>query len=185
LSRLFYYKLWESNSQSLNIQVMRYTIPMYIHHHYIRNALIALGVVGIVGIGFAFGMPRQKTLGQGTLIFGQTTLSVTVADTDALRKRGLSGASALGERSGMLFVFPSADRYGFWMKDTNFDLDMVWLDDQYCVVDVTENVSKDSYPNVFYPKVAVNHVLEIAAGNFKRLGLTVGECATYTSAVDK
>ncbi len=36
--------------------------------------------------------------------------------------------------SGMLFVFETMGKYGFWMKNTLIPLDMIWLNANYQVV---------------------------------------------------
>ena len=64
----------------------------------------------------------------------------------------------------MLFVFPTEDRYGFWMKDTLIPLDMFWLNDQGQVVWLEQDVTPDTYPEVFYPAQPVRYVLETNAG---------------------
>ena len=52
---------------------------------------------------------------------------IEVADTDASRQQGLSDRDGLCAECGMLFVFPQNGYYGFWMKDMNFNIDIVFL----------------------------------------------------------
>jgi uncharacterized membrane protein (UPF0127 family) len=66
----------------------------------------------------------------------------------------------------MLFVFDKSDRYGFWMKDMHFALDICWLDDSGKVISIARNVSADSYPKAFYPKKPARMVIEANAGVF-------------------
>jgi len=75
----------------------------------------------------------------------------------------------------MLFVFDTPAKYGFWMKDMNFDLDMVWIDANNKVLAITKSISKDSYPQVFNPPSAVKYVLEVPSGFSDRAGLKVGQ----------
>ncbi len=103
-----------------------------------------------------------------------SVIKVQLADTDATREQGLSGVKFLEENSGMLFVFPNSSLYGFWMKDMNFALDIVWIDEYKQVVAIEENVSTSTYPSVFYPPVAVKYVLEINSGKAKDFGLKKG-----------
>ena len=97
-----------------------------------------------------------------------------VADTNALRKQGLSGRDGLMPNEGMLFIFPSKGTYGFWMKDMRFPIDIVWLDDAYRVVDVRERVEPDSYPMVFRPDVSTRYTVELSSGFFAKHGLAKG-----------
>ena len=74
----------------------------------------------------------------------------------------------------MLFVFAEADRYGFWMKDMLFSIDMFWLDDKGQVVHLEEDVSPETYPDVFYPMVPARFVLETNAGFALEHSITIG-----------
>jgi uncharacterized membrane protein (UPF0127 family) len=73
------------------------------------------------------------------VIIAGVRLSVEVADTPAERGRGLSGREMLPENSGMLFVFDTPGRYGFWMYGMKFPLDIIWIDERLRVVYFVEN----------------------------------------------
>ena len=64
----------------------------------------------------------------------------------------------------MLFIFDSPAQYGFWMKDMDFAIDIVWIDEKFHVVDVDKEVLPETFPQVFYPDQAVVYVLELPAG---------------------
>ena len=64
----------------------------------------------------------------------------------------------------MLFIFKKEDKHGIWMKDMQFALDILWLDKEYRVVDMTKNVSPLSFPKIFYPKVPSFYVFEAESG---------------------
>ena len=57
-----------------------------------------------------------------------------VLDTPELRTKGLSGILFLPVYEGRWFVFDEAGMYGFWMKDMNFPIDIVWVDDTFRIV---------------------------------------------------
>lgn len=78
--------------------------------------------------------------------------------------KGLSGKKSLGENQGMLFVFEKPDRYGFWMKEMNFPIDIIWIDENYKIIEITKNLKPDSYPKIFRPKKPAQFVLEINIG---------------------
>ncbi len=50
-----------------------------------------------------------------------------IADTPQAREHGLMGREKLCEDCGMLFVFPVAQRYQFWMKNTPLPLDIAFI----------------------------------------------------------
>lgn len=96
--------------------------------------------------------------------FGGVSLRLEYATTEATREKGLGGRENVPKDSGMLFVFPTDAKYGFWMKDTLVPLDMFWLSSQGQVVSIARNIATSSYPNVFYPSSPARYVLETAAG---------------------
>lgn len=109
------------------------------------------------------------------LRIGENTFTVYVADTTELRELGLSGTSGLPSDSGMLFVFPQAGKYPFWMKDMRYPLDMVWIDDAGKVVDITKDAKPESYPTTFAPKESARWVLELTAGETEKKNIQIGE----------
>ncbi|MDQ2932930.1 MAG: DUF192 domain-containing protein, partial [bacterium] len=90
-----------------------------------------------------------------------STFRIQIAKTPSTRELGLSGRAGLEADEGLLFMFPTAGSHGFWMKDMNFPIDIVWIDSSKRVVGVTENVSPDSYPQTFLPPQKVQYVLEL------------------------
>ncbi|OHA92045.1 MAG: hypothetical protein A3J09_00920 [Candidatus Zambryskibacteria bacterium RIFCSPLOWO2_02_FULL_51_21] len=133
----------------------------------IRDGLfLALGIVIIAWSFYAF-LQKHVPLLRGTI----GGLVLEIANTDAERTQGLSGRASLPAGTGLLFVFESPGKYGFWMKDMNFPIDIVWLGDGMLPVGIEKNVSPDSYPQVFYPPVPVRYVLEVNAGESSVLEL--------------
>ena len=105
--------------------------------------------------------------------------SVTVAQTETARERGLSGVMSLSEDAGMLFVFDHADRYGFWMKDMHIPIDIIWLDDLMHIVDVDEHISPATFPEIFRPATNSRFVLEVTAGNARSKHYVVGRTLDF------
>lgn len=101
-------------------------------------------------------------------------IQVYLADDPRIRTRGLSNKTYLPEGEGMLFVFEKPDQYSFWMKEMNFSIDMVWIDEKGKVIFVRESVSPDTYPTLFTPPKPALYVLELNAGEAREFGLTVG-----------
>ncbi len=107
------------------------------------------------------------------------TVHAMIADTDASREQGLSGHAPLPANAGMLFVFDTPGQYGFWMKDMNFSLDMVWINADKTVAGVTKDLSPDTYPSIFMPPNPIQYVLEIDAGSADSLGLVPGASVRF------
>lgn len=106
---------------------------------------------------------------------GGDVIEAEVVSTNVDRARGLSGREGLGENEGMLFVFSEPGKYGFWMKDMNFAIDILWLDDEGKIVHIEKDVHPETYPNSFAPDEDALYVLEILAGKAHEQGLVVGD----------
>lgn len=110
-----------------------------------------------------------------TIYVGATAVSVTVADELAERVLGLSGVRSLRDLQGKLFVFDIEDKHGFWMKDMLIPIDIMWINNNLEVVHIVENVSPDTYPEVFAPPVGARFVLETNAHFVSSLKVAVGD----------
>jgi uncharacterized membrane protein (UPF0127 family) len=114
-----------------------------------------------------------------TIRLGEHELRIEVVSTPASVAQGLSGRETLGSE-GMLFIFPQADRYSFWMKEMRFDLDLIWLR-EHRVVEVTPQVPHPApqTPLVelprYIPRETVDMVLEVEAGKAAEWGVEVGD----------
>ena len=115
---------------------------------------------------------------QHTMFIDEVFFSVTVADEPHERQQGLSNTTPLEDQTGMLFVFDSPGRYGMWMKDMNYALDMIWIDDTLTVVHIEENVTPDSYPKVFSSSVPARFVLEVPAFTVESFRISEGQQAS-------
>ena len=68
-------------------------------------------------------------------------LEVQIADTKELRIRGLSWyPEKLPYNEGMLFVFDGSGTRSMWMLGMQFNLDIIWLDENSNVVAIEKNV---------------------------------------------
>jgi uncharacterized membrane protein (UPF0127 family) len=118
-----------------------------------------------------------------TIYIGSSAINVTVADEEAERVQGLSGVSSLREREGKLFVFDTDGRFGIWMKDMKIPLDIIWIDKNLKIVHMVENVSPDTYPEVFAPASDARFVLEMNAHFVSSLRVNVGDILTLPSVL--
>jgi uncharacterized membrane protein (UPF0127 family) len=151
-----------------------------------KNSLIAFAVpvvAGIVILMSAYLIFRQSRFSQGTVTLGDDIkVKVDIANTDRTRERGLSGREGLREGEGMLFLFPEASRYGFWMKEMRFPIDIVWIRKGE-VVDFTTDVPPPSPGQTelpsYFPISAVDAVLEVQAGFAQRNGLRAGMAVDF------
>lgn len=148
---------------------------MYLRCWVLPIAIVALSACVNVNIDLGDGddTPRVKV--------DDVTFEVEVADTRALRTRGLTGRPYLGEREGMLFLPDGPEVGNFWMKGMLFPLDLIWIGRNCRVADITVNVPVP-YPGTpddeirrynSYPPAA--YTLEVNAGEVDRFGIRVGD----------
>lgn len=102
----------------------------------------------------------QKLPEYGRVFLGGKEIKVEVADSAPKRNKGLSGREKLEKNEGMLFVFNKPDRYGIWMKDMEFPIDIIWINDDK-IVDITSNVLHEDQKTIYYPDSEVNFILEV------------------------
>lgn len=81
-----------------------------------------------------------------TIIVGDKEYDVAVADTPELRKKGLEPYSYLRDDEGMLFVFDEETTDYFTMKNCGIDLDIVFIDTEGEVIQVSSVKAYDSKP---------------------------------------
>lgn len=106
-------------------------------------------------------------------------LSVMISRTPTERERGLGGRDSLEPAEGMLFFFDSDGRYAIWMKDMRFAIDVFWISADGRVVDMRSNISPDSYPEIFEPKVSARYILETPAGFAQKNGVRIGSIVSW------
>lgn len=111
---------------------------------------------------------------QKYLVINNHKVNIEVADTDSKRAQGLSGRKTLCENCGMLFVFDKPGHYGFWMKDMNFPLDFIFINNDN-VVDIKQNISPSTYPEIISSTYDFEKVLEINENFIKSNKIEVGQ----------
>lgn len=112
-----------------------------------------------------------------TIVAPRGTTTAEVVDTTKSRELGLSGRKNLNGDKSMLFIFPRSGRYGFWMKDMNFPIDILWISEQGTVVYVVENAKPEDYlKDIKYINDGPDalYVLELPANRARELGIYLG-----------
>jgi uncharacterized membrane protein (UPF0127 family) len=91
-------------------------------------------------------------------------MEVILAETPQEQEIGLSGKNSLADNQGMLFVFKKPGFYYFWMKDMKFPIDIIWIDENFKIIEITKNVHPESYPQLFQSTRPALYVIETNAG---------------------
>jgi uncharacterized membrane protein (UPF0127 family) len=98
---------------------------------------------------------------------GRLSLDMEVADDSYKRAKGLMYRKNMRKDSGMLFIFDSERRYSFWMLNMQFSIDLIWLDRNMRVVDITKEAlpSNSIFSSKSYsPKAPAMYVIEACSG---------------------
>lgn len=146
--------------------------------------LLLLSLLMILVIGGAV-LSRKVSQRKLTVLVkvGNTQISVETAKTPQQIERGLSNrGKVMGD--GMMFYMPQPTKPSFWMKEMQFALDFIWINDDK-VVDLDENVlppKKDTPDSVllrYTPSDTVTHVLEVPAGFVQQHGIKKGDTVLW------
>ncbi|MCH7882886.1 DUF192 domain-containing protein, partial [Patescibacteria group bacterium] len=100
---------------------------------------------------------------------------IELADTSEKRVHGLSGRDKLFENQGMLFIFDKPDFHSIWMKNMHFALDIIWIDEEWRVTDITKNALPESFPQTFQPTSLTKYILEVNAGFTEKNRIRIGD----------
>lgn len=107
-----------------------------------------------------------------------TSISVEIADTEEARTQGLMGRTRMGEKQGMLFIFPNDEYRSFWMANTPLPLDIIYVDSERNIVTVRRNTvpfSEESIPST----APARYVVEVNAGFCNRHGILEGASVSW------
>lgn len=106
---------------------------------------------------------------------GEHSFEVAVATTEETRQKGLMGVRSMDQDQGMLFVFPSNRSLSFWMKNTFIPLDMIFIDEDYTIINIHENAKPlDTTPR-YSSESPAKYVLELNAGVSSSKNIKAGD----------
>lgn len=110
---------------------------------------------------------------------GKKEYKLEIADSALKKLSGLSYRKSMCAECGMLFIFDKDDHQSIWMKDMNFNIDLIFVDSSMTVVDVYENFKKESYnknnQEKYINKVIAKYLVELNAGEWVKSGASIGE----------
>lgn len=114
---------------------------------------------------------------RNSVCFEKSCFEVELAVIEEEQVKGLTGREFLGQNKGMLYVFDKEDFYNFWMKNMSFPLDIIWINNNFVVVDIMENADPCKGPICFdiVTDKKAKYVLEVNSETVKNIDLKVGD----------
>lgn len=109
----------------------------------------------------------------------KTSFDIEIAETEYETQTGLMYRQSMEKNRGMLFIFPDVAMHSFYMKNTEFPLDIIYIDENQKIVSFQKNAKpydESSLPS----NVPAKFVLEINAGLSDQTGLQVGDSISFT-----
>jgi uncharacterized membrane protein (UPF0127 family) len=156
-----------------------------------RVVVAAVAVVVIISLAAAVylltSVPGSVTtsLPSSFSVNGKTFPITYTASTEPQREHGLMNTKVTNTTI-MLFAWPTAGKYQFWMYDTNTSLDMIWVNatgGTGSVVYVVTGAPPCYDANncaVYTPTSAANYVFEAKAGFAQSIGIVVGSTLLFS-----
>jgi hypothetical protein len=161
---------------------------------HIPKIKILLGALGLLLLASGCAKPVKTSLActvpyNTPVTVGSTELCTQVVSSTENMQKGLSGKSSMEDSQGMIFDFTgfgSKTIPSFWMKDMQFDLDLIWIKDKK-IIAITKNVpapkdqtqKQESNLTNYSPPSPVSYVLEVNSGWSEKNNLTVGDQVTF------
>ena len=116
------------------------------------------------------------------IVIAEHPFKADIARTAADLQHGLSDSPQIAADQAMVFIFPTVSKWGIWMKDMNYPIDILWLDEAKKVQHIVEVAQPDSYPETsFYPPSDARYVIELKSGTVKDKRITIGTQAAFNA----
>ncbi len=148
---------------------------------FLKALIVLLGVaIGVSLVTIPYVEEVGKVQKKAEVKINNQYITADIAKDETTRDKGLGGRSSLGVNEGMLFLFPQAGQYGFWMKDMLIPIDLIWIY-QGKIVGFEQNMqppvpgTPDNALQQYLPPSPVDEVLELHAGRVSLLQAAVGD----------
>ncbi len=108
-----------------------------------------------------------------------SNFDIEIAETEYETQTGLMYRSSMEENQAMLFIFPEEAMHSFYMKNTEFPLDIIYIDGNQKIASFQKNAQPYDESGLT-SKVPIKYVLEVNAGLSDQMGLQVGDSISFT-----
>lgn len=141
---------------------------------------IIAGAIVVIVITFFVVVISNSNTKNVVVRIGSGIYKADIASDEESRQKGLSGLPNLEVDRALLMIFPDSQKWGIWMKDMEFPIDILWLDENKVVVHAVANANPSiSDSKTFTPKSPAKYVIELPAGSIKNKSIVVGSIAAF------
>jgi hypothetical protein len=126
---------------------------------------------------------RQSDLPVVSMKIGSKSFDIEIASTPVAQETGLMKRDSMPADHGMIFVFPDEQLREFWMKNTRFPLDIVFLDTSGKVVSIKQMRAYDQHTTS--SDAPARFAIELNDGAAVNAGISAGDRVTIPSQVLK
>jgi uncharacterized membrane protein (UPF0127 family) len=106
------------------------------------------------------------------------TLTIEIADDEYQTQTGLMYRKSMEDDQGMLFIFETEEPRSFYMKNTEFALDILFINSDREIVSIQKN-AKPLDPTSLPSEGPAQYVLEINAGLSDAWGIAPGDTVAW------
>lgn len=131
----------------------------------------------ILGLFLIFLFLSACSNGMVDLKINEKKIRAEIAADAISKAKGLSDREELCKNCGMVFVFGEESKHTFWMKDMNFPLDIIYVNNDQ-IVEIFDNVQIYNDLGEFteiFPNKSADKVLELNAGWCEKNNVLVGD----------
>jgi len=109
----------------------------------------------------------------------KTKFNIEFAETDYETQTGLMYRKGMDSNQGMLFIFPDERVHSFYMKNTEFPLDIIYIKEDLRIASFQENAQPLNESGLT-SQMPIKYVLEINGGLAQELGLSIGDSISFS-----
>ncbi|HWB53657.1 MAG TPA: DUF192 domain-containing protein [Tepidisphaeraceae bacterium] len=145
---------------------------------FIRGFVLALVLLGgCAATQPADGLPTVQ------MTIGSRTYTLEIANTVATQERGLMRRDSMPSDHGMIFVFATEGPRSFWMHNTRFDLDIIYIAASGKIVSIKH---MKAYDETSVPSDGpVKYAIELNAGQAALTGVKPGDVLSIPAAAQQ
>ncbi len=116
------------------------------------------------------------------LPFDLTQLEFAI--TEEQHQKGLMNRKELCSTCGMIFVYKEPDSRTFWMKNTFVSLDIIFLDNDFRVINIASNTKANQTSELYSSQEPSQYILEVPANWAKSKGVDKRSIIDFKSVIE-